>query len=149
MAGVAITDVFGVEEEPTLTSRARAKADQRRVELAAANLELLGPVCRRLQEVGQRGHRAVVEVGSGRPDAVQGPRLVGEEVRRPRMLPAALHCALRLRLKAARQEGEDCFTVGGANLRLYHLLIDTQTLEFRLVGALAQYLQERLEVRRV
>src|SRR6476661_7162558 len=59
-----------------------AKADLLRIEVARTHAELRGALGRRLEQPIQRGHRAVVKIGSGRPDAVQRARAITRSRRR-------------------------------------------------------------------
>jgi hypothetical protein len=45
--------------------------------IVRADLELAGPLADGLEQIGQRTHRAVVQVGGGCPDALQHPGFVG------------------------------------------------------------------------
>src|SRR5262249_25382433 len=56
----------------------RGEAPFVRVEIDAPALEGLGPGLRLLQQVGERGHRAVVQVGRAQPQSVE--RQVGVAV---------------------------------------------------------------------
>ena len=52
------------------------EADFVRIEVAKTHAELLGTLCRGRQHPIERGHRTVVEIGCGRPDAVERARAI-------------------------------------------------------------------------
>src|SRR5215207_9596857 len=83
VAAVAVARQRGVVERTgALRFCARGhEADRRRVEEIVAAPEPFRPLFRRIQEISQRGYRAVVQVGSADPEALE--RRGHETVRLP------------------------------------------------------------------
>src|SRR5436305_3671495 len=79
VAGVGVAGQGGVELEGLRGGRG-VEADVDRIELPAADVELLGPLVRGEEELPEARHRAVVEVGRGGPHPVERPGLVGTDV---------------------------------------------------------------------